>query len=94
MEKTILTVKEFRRILLDEPYFSAETESLSTMSDVVLLNQRLVEDFNMDSLDIVELVMTIERNNHIAIPDDAIDVWAKSDGTVKDLLDMINTCSV
>jgi acyl carrier protein len=45
-------------------------ESLGVKKSEVVLGASFIDDLNADSLDIVELVMTIETEFNIEIPDD------------------------
>ncbi|MFT4626142.1 MAG: acyl carrier protein [Myxococcota bacterium] len=45
-------------------------ESLGVKKSEVVLGASFIDDLNADSLDIVELVMTIEKEFNIEIPDD------------------------
>ncbi|MEE6207106.1 MAG: hypothetical protein VZR95_03525 [Alphaproteobacteria bacterium] len=92
MEKNIITIKEFRQVMIDSGCSVAD--KVSTMPDEILSKQLLIEELKMDSLDIVELVMTIELDRRVSVPDKAIDQWVKSDGTVQALIDIINANAV
>jgi acyl carrier protein len=48
-------------------------EQMSVSPEKVTLQARLREDLGADSLDCVELVMALEEEFHIAIPDEAAD---------------------
>jgi len=52
---------------------------------LITLETTLVGDLNADELDMVELVMEIEDEFGISIPDDDIDSWA----TVRDIVDYL-----
>lgn len=60
-------------------------EQLGIEEDVVKAEATFVEDLSADSLDIVELVMGIEDEFEIEIPDQA----AESIVTVQDVIDYI-----
>ena len=60
-------------------------EQLGVEEDVVKPNATFVEDLAADSLDIVELVMGIEEEFEIEIPDQA----AENIVTVQDVIDYI-----
>ena len=49
-------------------------------------NSAIIEDLGADSIDIVEMLMTLEDEMNITIPDDAVGVK-----TVKDIADYIDT---
>jgi acyl carrier protein len=61
-------------------------ESLGVSRSEVVPTADFVQDLNADSLDIVELVMAIEKEFKIDIPDEQAEVIR----TVQDALDYIN----
>ena len=61
-------------------------ESLGVPQNEVVTTASFVEDLNADSLDIVELVMAIEKEFDVEIPDDE----AEKIRTVQDAIDYIN----
>ncbi|MBP6137974.1 MAG: acyl carrier protein [Clostridiaceae bacterium] len=69
-------LKRVRTILADQ--LSIDEESVSMSSNII-------EDLNADSLDIVELVMTMETEFNLAIPDEE----AERIRTVGDAVDFI-----
>jgi acyl carrier protein len=60
-------------------------ESLGVKKTEVVPTASFIDDLNADSLDIVELVMTIEKEFDIEIPDDE----AEKIRTVQDAVDYI-----
>lgn len=60
-------------------------ESLGVKKSEVVSTASFIDDLNADSLDIVELVMTIEKEFDIEIPDDE----AEKIRTVQDAVDYI-----
>lgn len=60
-------------------------ESLGVAREEVQPNKSFIDDLNADSLDIVELVMTIEKEFSIEIPDSE----AEKIRTVQDAIDYI-----
>ena len=48
------------------------SEQLSIDSSEINVNTRITEDLGADSLDIVELLMTLEDDYGISIPDDEV----------------------
>ncbi|MBX2800276.1 MAG: acyl carrier protein [Myxococcales bacterium] len=60
-------------------------ESLGVKKADVVATASFIDDLNADSLDIVELVMTIEKEFDIEIPDDE----AEKIRTVQDAVDYI-----
>ncbi|MDW7658348.1 MAG: acyl carrier protein [Bacillota bacterium] len=65
-----------RNILVDQ---------LSVDADVVTMDSNFIDDLNADSLDIVELVMAMEQEFGISIPDEE----AERIKTVGDAVDFI-----
>lgn len=61
------------------------TEQLSLREDDVELDSRFVEDLGADSLDIVELVMEIEDEFDMEIPDEEIEKM----NTVQDVISYV-----
>lgn len=61
-------------------------ESLGVNEDEIVPSASFIEDLGADSLDIVELVMAIEKTFDIEIPDED----AERIGTVQDAIDYIN----
>jgi acyl carrier protein len=62
-------------------------ESLGVDVDEVTQKSYFIEDLGADSLDIVELVMAIEKEFDIEIPDEDADKIA----TVQDAIDYVST---
>lgn len=62
------------------------SEQLSLREDDIKANSRFVDDLGADSLDIVELVMEMEEEFDIEIPDDDIEKIQ----TVQDVITYIN----
>ncbi len=60
-------------------------KSLGVNRSEVVSSASFIDDLNADSLDVVELVMTIEKEFHIEIPDDE----AEKIRTVQDAVDYI-----
>jgi len=61
-------------------------EQLSVDADSITMETDLVNDLSADSLDVVELVMEIEQNFNLEIPDDVL----KEVKTIKDIVDYID----
>ncbi len=61
-------------------------EQLSVEKDKVVPNASFVDDLGADSLDLVELIMAMEENFDIEIPDED----AEGISTVKDAIDYVN----
>ena len=53
----------------------------------IKLSSRLKEDLNLDSLDLVEIAMRIEKKFNIDIPDKEFERW-------HEILDIINTVKI
>ena len=67
-----------RRILVDQ---------LGVESESVAMESSFIDDLNADSLDIVELVMALEQEFGVSIPDEE----AERIKTVQDAVDYIKT---
>ena len=63
------------------------TEKLSVEMDEIVLDASFVDDLGADSLDLVELIMTMEEEFDIDISDED----AEKILTVKDAIDYINS---
>ena len=61
-------------------------EQLSVEKENVTMNANFIDDLNADSLDIVELVMAMEQEFDISIPDEE----AEKITTVQQAVDYIN----
>jgi len=61
------------------------SESLGLKKSELVPSASFIDDLNADSLDIVELVMTIEKEFNIEIPDDQ----AEGIRTVQDAIDYV-----
>ena len=57
------------------------------LTDVEFQTTSLKEDWGLDSLDLIEMTMKIERDLGIVIPDSVLADFAQTPGTVKDFLD-------
>jgi len=62
-------------------------EQLGVDSDIVTMESNFIDDLNADSLDIVELVMAMEQEFGISIPDEE----AEKIKTVGDAVDFIKS---
>jgi acyl carrier protein len=63
------------------------SEQLEIPQSKITLESKIVEDLNADSLDVVELLMTLEDNTGKTIPDDKV----SSIKTVGDLVEILKT---
>ena len=70
---------------LFESIKSMIVEQLGVEEDKITMDSSFVDDLNADSLDMVELVMAMEQEFDIEIPDDV----AEKVTTVKDAIDYI-----
>lgn len=75
------TEETFRKIVVDHMGVSAEKVTLDTS---------LVDDLKLDSLDTVELVMAVEEDFGIEVPDDV----AEKCITVRDCIDTIDAALI
>lgn len=64
MEETIMTFDKIKEIIIDQ---------LSVEEDVVTLEANIQDDLGADSLDIVDLIQTIEDEYDLSIPDEAVE---------------------
>ena len=60
-------------------------DQLNIKAEEIKTNQKLIEDIKADSLDIVELVMSLEEKFNISIPDES----AEKMQTIQDVIDYI-----
>ena len=60
--------------------------SLSIESETIEMSSNFIDDLNADSLDIVELIMTLEQEFNLSIPDEE----AERIRTVGDAVDFIS----
>ncbi len=89
MKKKVITLNELRSAISD--VLNDEIgEDVKKMSDDALLDSDMLEDLVMDSLDIIESVMLVEKNHGISIPDNAYENFRNRGCTVRALLDEIN----
>lgn len=89
MEKKIITLKEVRealRCLNDEEL----SEYIDSISDEELLASSFHEDLGMDSLDVIETTLEIERMCAVSVPDEAYYSFQKKGGTVQALIEIYN----
>lgn len=61
-------------------------EQLSVEESSITMETDLINDLDADSLDVVEMVMEIEQNFNIEIPDEVL----KEVKTIKDIVDYID----
>jgi acyl carrier protein len=72
---------------LDQEVISIIAEQLGVERSEVTPSKSFVEDLNADSLDLTELVMTLEEKFDVEISEDK----AEKMKTVKDVIDFIHT---
>ena len=87
--KKEITISDFR-VVLDELLDLEGRNEVAQMTDEELLNCNFREDLLMDSLEIIESVMIMEKDFGIRVPDDAYDHFKDNGGTVRALLNEIN----
>ncbi len=51
-------------------------DQLDLEEDAVTMESNIIDDFDADSLDVVDLVMTLEDEFAIEVPDDKIETFA------------------
>lgn len=89
MEKKVITLDELR-VAISDVLNDEIGEDVKKMSDDSLLESNMLEDLIMDSLDIIESVMILEKNHGISIPDNSYENFRKNGCTVRALLNEIN----
>ena len=58
-------------------------DQLSVSADAVKLESKIIEDLGADSLDVVDLVMSIEDEFEVEVPDDEVENIKTVDDLVK-----------
>lgn len=71
---------------IEEKVKSLVAEQMCVDEAIVTIESDMIDDLMADSMDIVELTMTLEEEFNIAIPDDIAEGWGK----VKDIVDYIH----
>ena len=71
---------------IDQQMVDIIVEQLSVEKDKVVLNASFVDDLGADSLDLVELIMAMEEEFDVEIPDEE----AEKINTVQNAIDYIN----
>ncbi len=87
MKKTLITLADVRQALVDSISGPAQQKT-PTLSDEQLLKTDLVNDFKMDSLELVELTMHLEHDLRITISDEMFSAFKTT--TVAHLIDCCN----
>ena len=87
--KKVITLEDVRAALTDTLDAEGKRE-LDKMSDEALLDSNLNEDLLMDSLEIIESVMVLEKECGISVPDESYDNFRKNGSTVRAMIDEIN----
>jgi acyl carrier protein len=72
---------------LEQEVIALVAEQLGVDPTEVTPSKSFVEDLNADSLDLTELIMTLEEKFNIEIPEDK----AEKLKTVKDVIDFVNS---
>lgn len=85
MEKEI-TLEVIRQVLKDKQYLSVDN-----MSDDELRKACFYKDFGMDSLDVIELSMSLERELSVSVPDEAVPEYITKGGTIQAMMDVFKT---
>ncbi len=71
---------------IDQQMVDIIVEQLSVEKDKVVPNASFVDDLGADSLDLVELIMAMEEEFDVEIPDDE----AEKISTVQNAIDFVN----
>lgn len=87
LEKTNNMEKRFTKEEIKERVFGAIKEVLFLQNGEVKMGSKLKQDFNADSLDLIELAMSLQRDFNIIIPDNKM--YAMGSGTVEDICIMV-----
>ena len=88
MSKRQLTLDDIRKAISETSIYEIG-EDVNKMSDEAFAQCYLEDDLGMDSLDLMELTMQLERNFDFSIPDDAEERVFKL-GTIADLVKEYN----
>lgn len=75
--------------MIEEKVFSIISDQLGVAEDQVKADSKFIEDLGADSLDIVELIMAMEEEFDIEIPDEE----AEKIRTVNDVISYIKSHS-
>ncbi|MBO6281477.1 MAG: hypothetical protein J6N49_02980 [Alphaproteobacteria bacterium] len=94
MDKHILTIEDVRRLLKEEALFLRDDIDVDAMSDQDLLNSDLRHGLRLDSLDIVDMVLTLERDHHLVIAEATVVETIKKGGTVGHFIEAVNQHSL
>ncbi len=81
----ISTVRRLK-MAIDQEMIDIIVEQLSVEKEKVVPNASFVDDLGADSLDLVELIMSMEEGFDIEIPDEE----AEKIATVQDAIDYVN----
>ncbi len=88
--KKKITLSDLRQAFI-ELNDSEVIEDTEKMSDEALLDCNFREDLQMDSLDVLELMLIVEKNCSISVPDDSYERFERNGGTVRAALEEINS---
>jgi NADH dehydrogenase (ubiquinone) 1 alpha/beta subcomplex 1 len=72
-ERIMTVIKNFEKVFLSVYFFSIDSFLLQVNASKVSATARFKEDLDLDSLDAVEVVMAIEEEFGIEIPDSEAD---------------------
>ena len=72
---------------IKEALFQIISEQLNVKTDQLNLSNHFINDLKADSLDVVELIMSVEEKWNLSIPDEKADKME----TIQNLLDYIKT---
>lgn len=87
-----VTLEDIRKVLCENVDYSFcdKAKNLEQISDDELLDINIVEDMGLDSLDLMVLTMSLERNCDVVIPDVTFDAIKERGSTVRVLLEETN----
>jgi len=89
MEKKRLTLAAIKQAL-EETQYPSVWKKAQSMPDEEFCKMNFRDDFDMDSLDIIELTLCLDRNNGVCIPEKAVSEFSRRGGTVQAMLDAYN----
>lgn len=93
MSDEICTLAEFREVM--KSFYKDETRAaVEALKDEDLLNAKMEEDLMMDSLDVVEFSMLMEKETSRVVSDGKLDLYLPSyDGSVRRYLELFSKAS-
>lgn len=87
--KQVLSLENIRNAIKETQYPSV-WQKVEKMTDERFQKASFSCDFQMDSLDVIEMTMFLERDLNVSIPDEAITIYSRKGGTVQAMIDAFN----